>query len=322
MRLSGKGFTRFAIGKRKRSTLIAAALALVVSGSAAAIQPSQAAAQVSSKASYEAASLSTFSSKFAAGLYSSNAILIDLGNGEVQLKKNINQKVYPASMTKMMTVLVALENLSDPQKKVTLPASIFPDLKKQGASMAGFLPGEKVKGIDLLYGSMLPSGADASIGLAYAISGSEAAFVKKMNAKAKKLGMKHTHFTNVTGLHNANHYTTVKDMSVLMKAALKNSTFRKLMTTHKYSTAPTNLHPNGITVRSTLSESAPTLNFKGGRILGGKTGYTRAAGLCLASLAVKNGREYMLVTAGADGSPWSKPYHIQDALNVYPKIKN
>ncbi|OWR32830.1 D-alanyl-D-alanine carboxypeptidase [Saccharibacillus sp. O23] len=238
------------------------------------------------------------------------------------MMKNINQKIYPASMTKIMTALVAIENLPDLQAKTTLPASIFPDLKRQGASMAGFKAGEKVKAIDLLHGSLLPSGAEASIGLAYAVSGSEKAFAKKMNEKAKQLGMKHTNFVNSTGLPNANHYTTVKDMSILMTAALKNPTFRKIATTHKYSTWATNLHPKGITFRSTLSETAPTLQFKGGRILGGKTGYTQAAGLCLASIAVKNGKEYLLVSAGAAGNPRTKPNHIRDALNVYGKLPN
>ncbi|NGZ74479.1 D-alanyl-D-alanine carboxypeptidase [Saccharibacillus sp. VR-M41] len=270
---------------------------------------------------YETTALSASSANLSSGMYSANGILISVNDGKVLMKKNINQKVYPASMTKMMTVLVALENIPDLQKKTTLPASMFAPLNKEGASMAGFLAGEKVKAIDLLYGSMLPSGADASMGLAYAVSGSEAAFVKKMNQKAKKLGMKHTNFANVTGLPDAAHYTTVKDMSILMRSALKNPTFRKLITTHRYTMSPTNSHPKGMTVRSTLSESAPTLNFKGGRILGGKTGYTRAAGLCLASLAVKDGREYILVTADADGNPWSKPYHILDALKVYPKIR-
>ncbi|OWA37934.1 D-alanyl-D-alanine carboxypeptidase [Saccharibacillus sp. O16] len=266
--------------------------------------------------------LSAYTSKFINGLYSSNAILISMGDGKVLMTKNVNQKVYPASMTKMMTALVAIENLPDLQKRTTLPASIFPDLKKQGASMAGFKAGEKVKAIDLLHGSLLPSGAEASIGLAYAVSGSEKAFAKKMNEKAKQLGMKHTHFVNSTGLPDANHYTTVKDMSILMAAALKNPTFRKIITTPKYSTWSTNIHPKGITMRSTLSETAPTLQFSGGRILGGKTGYTQAAGLCLASIAVKNGKEYMLVSVGAAGHPRTKPNHIKDALKVYGKLPN
>lgn len=314
-------FTRKSERSAASGAIFAAVLALSIGGSAVLAEPVQASAYGKPSAStFGASPLSASTSKFTANLYSSNAILIALDDGDILMKKNINQKVYPASMTKMMTVLVALESLSDPQKKVTLPASIFPALKSQGASMAGFLPGEKVKGVDLLYGSMLPSGAEASVGLAHATAGSQAAFVKKMNAKAKRLGMKHTNFTNVTGLHDPQHYTTVKDMSILMKAALKNKTFRKIITTQKHVIAPTNSHPDGLTVQSTLSKSAPTLNFAGGKILGGKTGYTRAAGLCLASFAVKNGKEYILVTAGAKGSPWTKPYHIQDALNVYPKL--
>ncbi|MCQ4085616.1 D-alanyl-D-alanine carboxypeptidase family protein [Saccharibacillus sp. JS10] len=301
----------------KKIVAITVASVLTLSGSlfAAPIQ----AAQIST---YESLPLASTSASLSSGLYSSNAILIRMSDGQILMTKNINQRVYPASMTKMMTALVALENISNLQAKTTLPASMFAPLEKQGASMAGFKRGEKVKAIDLLYGSMLPSGADASVGLTYAAAGSQAAFVKKMNQKAKQLGMKHTHFTNVTGLPDPQHYTTVKDMSILMKAALKNTTFRKLITTHTYSMSPTNLHPKGMTVKSTLSESASTLQFKGGKILGGKTGYTSAAGLCLASIASINGKEYMLVTANAKGNPWTPPYHIQDALKVYGKVKN
>ncbi len=301
---------------------VAAALALAVCLSSTGIAAERVSAHNAVVSPPQTIELSAYTSKFTNSLYSPNAILISLGDGETLMMKNINQKVYPASMTKIMTALVAIENLPDLQAKTTLPASIFPDLKRQGASMAGFKAGEKVKAIDLLHGSLLPSGAEASIGLAYAVSGSEKAFAKKMNEKAKQLGMKHTNFVNSTGLPDTNHYTTVKDMSILMAAALKNPTFRKIVTTHKYSTWATDLHPKGMTLRSTLSETAPTLQFKGGRILGGKTGYTKAAGLCLASIAVKNGKEYLLVSAGAAGHPRNKPNHIQDALNVYGKLPN
>ncbi|GGO07358.1 D-alanyl-D-alanine carboxypeptidase family protein [Saccharibacillus kuerlensis] len=301
--------------KLPKIAVVPLVLSLVIGGSATLTYSEPAAAS-----SHTSTVLAASSAKLAAGMHSANGILIRVSDGKVLMMKNINQKVYPASMTKMMTVLVALENLPNLQKKTTLPTGMFAALEKQGASMAGFKPGEKLKAIDLLHGSMLPSGAEASMGLAYAVSGSEAAFVKKMNQKAKQLGMKHTNFTNVTGLHHANHYTTVKDMSILMKAALKNPNFRKLATAQKYTVAPTNKHPKGMTVKSTLTKSAPTLNFKGGKIVGGKTGYTRAAGLCLASLAIKDGKQYILVTANADGSPWTKPYHILDALSVYSKI--
>ena len=103
----------------------------------------------------------------------------------------------------------------------------------QNASMAGFLPGEKVKVIDLLYGNILPSGGECSIALAEQISGTEQKFAELMNKKAQELGMNNTHFTNATGLHDESHYSTVRDLSILLQYALKNETFHKIFQTKK-----------------------------------------------------------------------------------------
>ncbi|MPM65642.1 hypothetical protein SDC9_112539 [bioreactor metagenome] len=252
-------------------------------------------------------------------LYSPYAILIRLKDNKVAFRTRSEERIYPASLTKIMTAIIAMENISDLKESVILPENIFPSLYAANASMAGFLPGEKVTVIDLLYGTLLPSGADASMGLALRVSGSEDEFVKLMNKKAKQLGMNDTHFTNVCGLYDDNHYTTVKDISVLLEYALKNKTFREVFTSARHSTAGTNMHPDGITYYSTMFEKMDTYEFDGGRILGGKTGYTRESGLCLASLAEKNGNEYILITAGAPGDHLTKQYHIMDAFMVYGK---
>lgn len=135
-------------------------------------------------------------------------------NHTILMQKNSEEKIYPASLTKMMTAIVAIENLPDLKVKIKLTNSTFQGLYKADASMAGFQPGEQVRAIDLLYGVMLPSGAECCIGLADQIAGSEQNFVKIMNQKAADLGMKNTHFENATGLHNVNHYTTVKDLAI------------------------------------------------------------------------------------------------------------
>ncbi len=253
-------------------------------------------------------------------LYSPNLILVRLKDNKIIFENRSEDRIYPASLTKIMTTIVAIENISDVEELVTLPEKIFPDLYAANASMAGFLPGEKVPAVDLIYGAMLPSGADASIGLATKVSGSESEFVKLMNEKAKELKMNNTHFTNVTGLHNDNHYTTVKDIAVLLEYALKNDTFREVFTSTRHSTARTNLHSGGITFYSTMVTKMPTYEFDGGEILGGKTGYTAEAGLCLASLAEKNGQQYILITAGAEGDHYTEQYNITDAFTVYNKI--
>lgn len=254
------------------------------------------------------------------GLHSPSAILVRLGDHAVLMQKQSGRKIYPASLTKMMTAIVAIEKLPDLQKKIELPSAIFQPLYKEDASMAGFQPGEKVGAIDLLYGALLPSGAECCEGLANAVSGSERDFVEEMNRKARELGMDGTHFTNPTGLQDPDHYTTVKDLSVLLGYALQNETFREIFTSSRHSTPPTNKHPDGITFRSTLFQNLKDPSIPGGEILGGKTGYTDEAGLCLASLARKDGAEYILVTAGAEGDHESEQYDIEDAREVYGEL--
>lgn len=253
-------------------------------------------------------------------LYSSNAILIRLTDDTVLMEKNSEEKIYPASLTKMMTVLVAIENLSDLDEKIKLTWSMFEGLYEANASMAGFQAGEQVRAIDLLYGAMLPSGAESCIALADYIAGSEENFVRWMNQKAKELGMNNTHFENTTGLHSENHYTTVKDLAILLSNALQNDIFRDIFTTFCYSVPPTNKHPDGITFYSTMFEKLGFQSIVNGEILGGKTGYTDEAGLCLASLAKVGKKEYILITTGAEGNHFSEQYHITDALAVYNSI--
>ena len=220
----------------------------------------------------------------------------------------------------MMSAIVAIENLPDLHKEIKLTSSTFEGLYDANAAMAGFQPGEKVRAIDLLYGVLLPSGAESCIGLADLIAGSEQDFVRMMNQKAADLGMNNTHFANATGLHNENHYTTVKDLAVLLSYALQNDTFREIFTSSRHSTRSTNIHPDGITFYSTIYEELSNASITRGQILGGKTGYTREAGLCLASFAKVGKQEYILITAGAKGDRHSKQNHIIDALTVYNSL--
>lgn len=250
-------------------------------------------------------------------IVSPNAILVSVEDRTILLDKNASQKIYPASMTKMMTAIVVLEEESDLQEKINVPASVIDQMNAQDASMAGFEPGENVRAIDLLYGAILPSGAECCVSLADHLEGSERNFADKMNQKAAALGMKNTHFVNTSGLHDPNHYTTVKDLSVLLCYALKNSTFRSIFTTPVYTTAATNKHPDGITFHDTMFKNLGSSSIGNGKILGGKVGYTDEAGLCLASLAEKNGKEYILVTAGAKNCYKGE---IKDALTVYNSL--
>lgn len=254
------------------------------------------------------------------GLISPDAILLEADSGEVLAEKNADAQIYPASMTKMMTVLLAIEAEPDLDRQVTVPEDIFPALKQEGASMAGFKSGEVVTVRDLLYGALLPSGAECCETLARLVSGTETDFVALMNRKAAELGMTSTHFCNPTGLHDPEHVSTVRDISVLLREAVRNETFRKILTTERYTIQPTNLHPEGFTVTSTLLKELNGDEIRNGKILGGKTGYTSEAGLCLASIAEVKGKTYLLVTAGALGSHETEPYHIEDAVKTYRQL--
>lgn len=253
------------------------------------------------------------------GLYSHSALLLDLQTGQVLSRKNGDQSIYPASLTKLMTVYLAVKEL-DPQQVITLDEPIFPPLYAQQASLAGFEPGERVSALDLMYGALLPSGAECCVGLAQAMAGSETAFAEQMNREAKNLGMKHTHFVNSTGLQDKDHYSTAEDLALLLDTALEEPLFYQIFTTHSY-TATGSFHPFGLTFTGTLWELPEAESLKNGIILGGKTGYTQEAGLCLASLAEVGGREYLLVTAGAKGDHSTPPYHLYDALTLYGRIQ-
>ena len=251
------------------------------------------------------------------GINSPYAVLMQVRGGRVIGEINGEQQMYPASMTKIMTTIVAIENLKDLDQEITLTNEMFEGLYEQDATQAGFQPGETVRAIDLLYGVMLPSGAECCIALADTISGSEADFVTLMNEKAAKLGMSGTNFCDTTGLHDANHYSTAKDIAVLLKYALRKDTFREIIESPYHSTPATNIHPDGITFYSTMFKNLSDTVVTDGQIMGGKTGYTGEAGHCLASFAEIDGTEYILVTGGASGTGIP---HINDALTVYNRL--
>lgn len=253
-------------------------------------------------------------------LHSPHAILVCLDDRTILMQKKSEEKIYPASLTKMMTAIVAIESLPNLQEQIKLPGTLLQELHDTDATTAGFQADEKVRAIDLLYGTLLPSGAECCIGLAHQIAGSEQNFVRMMNRKAVQLGMNNTHFTNATGLHDENHYTTVGDQAILLSYALQNDTFREIFTSSRHTTPPTNKHPGGITFYSTMFEKLKNPTVTGGKILGGKTGYTDEAGLCLASLAKVGQKEYILVTAGAKGNHKSEQYDIDDAFAVYNRL--
>ena len=170
-------------------------------------------------------------------LYSQYAYLVDPQTQIVYLDQKSEEQIYPASMTKVMTVALSLEKINNLQEEVNIEIEDLKGLYEMGASVAGFVVGERVTYQDLLYGALLPSGADACNALARLTYGSQDAFVKAMNLKVQELGLQHTHFSNTTGLHDDHHYTTAKEMSQILKWALENPDFQTIFETRQYTTS-------------------------------------------------------------------------------------
>lgn len=242
-------------------------------------------------------------------------VLVDLESRKILAQRNGNEMIYPASLTKIMTLAVAVEHIDNLDDTFTMTYEILAPLIREDATRAGFVEGEHVRIEDMLYGAILPSGADATIGLAEYISGSEEAFVELMNEKAKELGLKNTHFMNTSGLHHGNHYSTPTDMAVILEYALKNETCRNILSRYQYTTSPTKEHPEGIELTSTMFGRMYGTEVDGVIIFCGKTGYTTEAGHCLASAAEKDGKEYIAVTIKGHGK--YKP--IYDSFEIYER---
>lgn len=240
---------------------------------------------------------------------SKHIIVINRKTRKIVAERESDVRISPASTTKIMTMLVACENVTDFNDTFTMPIEITDAVFLEGATAAGFKIGEEVSVTDMLYGCILPSGGDAALGLAYKISGSEEAFVKLMNKKAKDLRLKDTHFTNVTGLYGEEHYTTAADLAVILEAAMVNPFCRKLLSTYEYTTAKTQEHPEGITFTSTLFSSMYGTEPETAQILGGKTGFVNESGYCIASYGKSNtDTEYICVT--------------MDATSLVPSVKD
>mgnify|MGYP000155160616 CR=1 FL=1 len=185
--------------------------------------------------------------------------------------------------------------------------------------MAGFQPGEAVTYRDLLYGALLPSGAECCLTLAQEIAGDEETFASMMNEKADELGMSRTHFTNCTGLQNNRHYSTAGDIAKLLVYALKNPDFRQIFTTNTYTASPTVSHPDGLTFVSTLSQSLPDPS-----VTGAKSWAERRIHRGRRSLPCKPCKHKWPGIHPGDHRRARRPrdgaYHVLDAIKVYGRI--
>ena len=237
-------------------------------------------------------------------------------------EKKPNSRAYPASLTKIMTTIVALENIEDLSEYAPIDVETYKEMVASNASMAGFFGREQVTYRDLLYGTVLSSGGEAANSLAVHVAGNVEDFVQMMNDKAVELGLNGTHFTNPEGLHNRKQYTTASDMARLLDYALDNGHFKEIFTTETFQTTSTLDHPDGILLKSTVLTALYQEDKKGFKIIGGKSGTTVEAGQCWATLGLVGGREYISIVMGApleDISQLDKA-QIADTIKLYKKM--
>lgn len=249
------------------------------------------------------ASATDATESFGADIISENGVLIDVENGAIIAQRDSRARIVPASMTKILTVLVAAENVTDLDDTFTITLDITDYSFVHDCSNAGFSVGENVTVRDLFYGTVLPSGADAALALAVYVAGSHEAFVEMMNEKIDELGLSDTtHFTNCVGIYDEDHYSTVYDMAVILKAAADNSFCREVLSEHIYTTTATSQHPDGIELSNWFLRRIEDKDTHG-EVLCAKTGYVVQSGNCAASLAADaDGKEYICVTAKSTSS--------------------
>lgn len=258
------------------------------------------------------------------GMSANTAILVDADTNEIVAGYNYEKKIYPASLTKILTLLVAAENIQDMDATYKFTSDDIDPLIEDNASRAGFEAGETVTMEDLLYSAILVSGADGTTGLANAVAGSEEKFVELMNAKIQELGLTGTNFVNASGLHNKNHYSTAIDIAVLTKAAMDNETCRKVLTTTSYTTSKTKQHKDGIELTSIIAQRIGGYYIDcdgdgeaddGISIEGGKTGFTDEAKYTLSTMLDDNGHTYICVTTKSKDELKS----VEDQIAIYEK---
>ena len=256
------------------------------------------------------------------------AVLVDLDAGRVLYGYNMDAERAPASLTKVMTVLLALEAVDS--GRVSLDEMIVAqddclEGLEDDSSTSGIAPGVVISMKDLLYCALLQSANEACNIIGRYIGGSISGFVDQMNRKAEQLGCQHTHFVNTNGLPAENHYSSAYDQYLIFAEAMKHPLFMEISNAASYSadcTAVNNGEPIG---NSNALINITSIYSNGGRYLyegasGGKTGYTRAAGYCLISTAQRNGVRLLAVAMGCDGQLNAQVddyYNFVDSRTLY-----
>lgn len=232
-------------------------------------------------------------------------VFADAETGDVLAEKHSDERMYPASMTKVMTLLVAAERLTDRTGSYTMTREAADYCFVNKCSVVGYEVGEQIPVIELFYGCILCSGADACLGLVECAAGSHVAFTAWMNEKAEELGLSGTtHFANCVGIYDDEHYTTARDMALILRAAMADEFCRTVLTTPIYMSEPTPEHPEGQVLSNWFLRRIETQDSGGVTVLGGKKGYVSQSGNCAASCGTDEaGHTYLCVT-GKGGTEW------------------
>ena len=240
------------------------------------------------------------------------AIVYDMDTDTVILDKNSREVRSIASLTKIMTVLTAIENIDDLSASVTITKEMLAGIY-WNASVAGLKAGDTVTYMDLLYAAILPSGADATQVLAYVVNGNVSDFVTKMNELATRIGATNTHYVNTTGLDQTGAYSTAYDQLLILSYALENPIFKTVYTTKSYTLS------NGLEVEATVNKYNRLLNLDTSKIIGSKTGNTDDAGLCMSALFYHENHEMIVITLGALVVE-DIPYNLIDTLTLIDTV--
>lgn len=251
-------------------------------------------------------------------LSSASAIVMELSTGSILYTKNIHAKHYPASITKIMTTLLVLENCSLSETLTFTEEEAYGI--EIGSSSLGCLPGEKFTLEQTVYGIMLQSANEMCLAAADHVAGSQKKFIRMMNDRVAQLGLKNTHFVNPNGLHDDNHYTTAYDMACIAREAWKNTAFQRVTGTKTYSIGATNKRKKGEIMQLLNHHQMvngyqhPEYEYK--YCIGGKTGYTSMAHSTLVTFAEKDGMQLVAVIMRADGAKQPEPNEYSDTTRI------
>ncbi len=246
------------------------------------------------------------------------ALLLDMDTGEIIAQRDSDIPVDPASMTKVLTLLVAAEHIEDRTGTWTMTSAESDYCFVNKCSVVGYKNGEVIPVEELFYGCIACSGADACLGLAQLAAGSHEAFVELMNEKLAELGIDDTaHFTNCVGLYDEDHHCTMEDMALILRTALENEFCRKVLTTKLVLSVPTPEHPDGQALSNWFIRRIEDKDTGSVNVLAGKTGYVEESGFCAASYGEsQSGRRYICVTADSTGT-WQSIYDHAELYREY-----